>query len=193
MDLPVKEYIDLLEEIGITAETVDINSRRGGNTVGYGSSWKVYYRLAADPLIGVLLAHVTKSDTIVQQREKLDKEAMNFGVLGCHGYDVPSVFGPSIEVIDYLADETKAAALLVTHIEGMGPYKATTQFSSIGRIIAAKSPALRNKLCAAWDQLTRAAAEKAPRDLQVILADDGRIVTIDPEQMGPGISLKPIC
>lgn len=49
MDLPVKEYIALLEEIVITAETVDINSRRGGNTVGYGSSWKVYYRLAADP------------------------------------------------------------------------------------------------------------------------------------------------
>ena len=71
----------------------------------------------------------------------------NFGILRCHGYDVPNVLSPSIEVIDRLGDEMKAAALLVEHIQGSGPYKATTQSRSIGKIVANNDPDLSNKLC----------------------------------------------
>jgi len=184
----MRQIIDQISVEGIQAATVDVASRRGGDTVGHATKWKVYYQLSAEPGYGVLLAHENEDATLKEQRAKLDEEAGNFKRLRKAGFDVPDTAQHSIDVTDYLAGGVRAAALVVEHIAGPGPYKARTEVSAIRKIVGQDETRKALHLLA-WARLSKAAQAAAPMDLQVILADDGRIVTIDPEKVGPGYSL----
>lgn len=64
----------------------------------------------------------------------LEQEASNLARLRAAGYDVPES-SDVFRVADQLA-AVDAAALVVEHIEGLGPYKAITQVRSIRALIS---------------------------------------------------------
>lgn len=103
---------------------------------------------------------------------------------------MPTTADRSIEVVDRLSAGNPAAALVLEHVAGRGPYKARTQVHAIASIVRESEGNLKAHYLESWAKLTQAAAATVPMDLQVILADDGRIVTIDPEKVGPGVPLK---
>ncbi len=188
----VTDAMTLIQHTGVSEETVDRDTRRGGDTPGHGTKWKVYYRLASDPLLGVLLAHETEADTLDRQLARLNEEAGNYAALRDAGFVVPQCAAGAVATLDHLAGGTRAAALVVEHVDGRGPYKATTQFRSIARIVGGSPPDIEPLYRQAWSALQAAACERCPMDLQVLLADDGRIVTIDPERIGSGRVLPPL-
>lgn len=186
----MQDFIEQIRVEGAHEGTCDVSTRRGDDTPGHPSRWKTYYRSSMFPAFGVLLAHEDADASVDTMRRKLDEEAENYRRLRAEGYDLPVTAERSIEIIDNLAGGVRAAALVVEHIAGRGPYKARTEFRGIARIVMAQEPHLKQRFMAAWAKLKIAAARKAPQDLQVILADDGRIVTIDPEKVGPGVALN---
>ncbi|GAN83732.1 hypothetical protein F1645_13625 [Novacetimonas hansenii] len=101
------------------------------------------------------------------------------------GYDVPVTCNEGIKIQDHLRTPREAAAIIVEHISGAGPYKAKTEIGAIRKIVSQK-PALKNLYDAAWKKISGAAQKIIPMDLQVIVEYNGRIVTIDPEKIGGG-------
>lgn len=188
----ITDAMTLIQDSGVSEETVDRDTRRGSDTPGHGTKWKVYYRLAAGPRLGVLLAHETEADTLDRQIARLDEEAGNYATLRAAGFVVPHCATRAVATLDYLAGGVSAAALVVEHIAGHGPYKAGTQFRSIARIVGGSAAGLEPLYRQAWSALQMSARERCPMDLQVLLAHDGRIVTIDPERIGPGRILPPL-
>ncbi len=138
------------------------------------------------------MIHETNNDDACHQCKVLVEEAENFRKLGSSGYDVPNVADEIVVVTDHLhADgEKRAAALIVEHISGSGPYKPVTETHLISKAVENAKKGLQAEYYSSWDKLVTAVAKAAPMDLQVILSDDGRIMTIDPEKIGPGKQLK---
>lgn len=128
----MKQFIDELQSNGITANTVDVSSKKGD------SKWKIYYRSANYPKYGVLLSHEDSEHALTFLRQKLDTELANYKTLSSVGYDVPDTCEKSIEIEDHLDGSKKSAAIIVEHIEGRGPYKAKTGIISLRRYVSSK-------------------------------------------------------
>ncbi len=182
----------MLATEGISEITVDLESRRGGDTSGSETKWKVYYRLRSDPNCGVLLRHATQDIPLGQQIALLDAELRNYGILRDSGFDVPKTATSIFTVVDHLAGGAQAAALVVEHVDGVGPYKAFTAARSIGKVIRDRAMGTDATYRDAWQRLATATSRIAPMDMQVLITDDGRIVTIDVEAIGPGRILPPL-
>eukprot|EP00536_Pseudo-nitzschia_multiseries_P011942 jgi/Psemu1/30525/gm1.30525_g len=71
----------------------------------------------------------------------------------------------------------------------MGPYKAITQVRAIRALISHAPQDVGSRYRENWNRLRALSAVMAPRDHQVMLSEDGRIVTIDVEQVGSGRDL----
>ncbi|MFL0587506.1 hypothetical protein ACH0BU_12780 [Sphingomonas olei] len=186
----MQELLEQIQVEGVHDGIFDVATRRGADTPGHPSRWKTYYRSSTFPDLGVLLAHEDAETSIETLRARLDEEADNYRRLLDVGFDVPATAGRSVEVVDHLAGGRRAAALIVEHVAGSGPYKARTDVRRIARVVMEQEASLTKRFTEAWAGLRVAAARKAPQDLQVMLGDDGRIVTIDPEKVGPGVALN---
>ena len=172
---------------GVSEATVDLASRRGGDTEGHATRYKTYYRLASDAAYGVLLVRDGPDAPRQGPEEYLEQEASNLARLRAAGYDVPES-SVVFRVADQLA-AVDAAALVVEHIEGLGPYKAITQVRAIRALISHAPQDVGSRYRENWNRLRALSAVMAPRDHQVMLSEDGRIVTIDVEQVGSGRDL----
>ncbi|MFT8644557.1 hypothetical protein [Gluconacetobacter sp.] len=184
----MKDFIDELVSNGVREDIIDLSSKRGGDDHLYPSKWKTYYRSVNYPQYGVLLAYEDEDCCVDVLLQKLNNELRNYEELRSLGYDVPDTCDESIRIQDHLGTPREAAAIIVEHISGAGPYKAKTGIGSIRKIVSLK-PTLKNLYDAAWREISEAAKKKMPMDLQVIMEESGRIVTIDPEQIGNGGTL----
>ncbi|MBS1054918.1 hypothetical protein [Gluconobacter kondonii] len=184
----MKDFIDELVSNGIREDIIELSSKRGGDDPLHSSKWKIYYRSSNYPEYGVLLAYEDEDYSVDTLLEKLNNELRNYEALRVIGYDVPRTCDNSIRIQDHLKPPREAAAIIVEHISGAGPYKAKTGISSIKKIVSQKHD-LKNLYDEAWRKISEAAKKKMPMDLQVIVEENGRIVTIDPEQIGDGGTL----
>lgn len=187
-DLFMKKFIDELVSNGIREDLIELSSKRGGDDQRHPSKWKTYYRSINYPQYGVLLAYKDEDCSVDVLLQKLNNELRNYEELRSLGYDVPDTCDKSIRIQDHLGTPREAAAIIVEHISGLGPYKAKTEISSIRKIVS-QNATLKNFYDVAWRKISEAAKEKMPMDLQVIIEERGRIVTIDPEQIGNGGTL----
>lgn len=177
----VKTFEDQLREEGIATTTVDPASRAGGNHPHNGSKWKTYYRSCRLPQWGVLIAHADAEEALPTLANRLDQEAVNYRLLASAGYDTPASGAHAIKLFDHFNNQP-AAALVIEHIDGPGPFKARTEARRLMRAASHLDATACRAAEAAWDRLRAALASRAPIDLQVMLSKSGRIVIIDPEK-----------
>ncbi|MBB2156662.1 hypothetical protein HLH33_10125 [Gluconacetobacter diazotrophicus] len=182
------DFIVDLKTHGISEDTVCVHSRRGGDTPGYESKWKIYYRSKKYPHVGVLTTFESDTEICRDGDAKFRAEIENYTTLRGAGYDVPNIYGETIVIDDILNDEKSKAALIVEHIDGVGPFKPRTEVRTI--ILALRNKGFDKEIYIdAWGKLSTCASEIAPSDLQVMFTTDGRIVTIDPEHIGGPLDL----
>ncbi|OHD02806.1 MAG: hypothetical protein A2095_09260 [Sphingomonadales bacterium GWF1_63_6] len=177
----MQEFIDQLNSDGISSETVDPGTRKGGDDAASPSRWKTYYRSSCFPQWGVLIAFPENDEKVADVVGRLTEEAANYPLLKAAGHEVPSTAGQASETIDHLFGRI-GAALVTEHVDGFGPYKARTEAKRLMRIANGFSDAARARARSSWAQLQGATRERAPMDLQVMLSSTGRIVVIDPEK-----------
>lgn len=177
----LEAFAEQLRENGVTAKSVEQASKAGGDHEIRSSKWKTYYRSAAFPTSGVLLAYETEDASIADLLDRLTQESTNFDLLREAGHVVPIARPTASVVLDHLADGRPAAALVVEHIAGRGPFKGIYPKSFMGVVNAMGEPA-RSVARANWTRLQAAVGRRAPMDLQLMLEPEGRIVVIDCER-----------
>ena len=181
----MEEFLAQLGALGVTPQTVDPATRRGGDTPGYGSKWKTYYVSRDFPQWGVLLGYAEDGVSLDDRVAQLEEEVANYGLLSAAGHEVPRVAPTALILTDALSVRS-AAALVIEHIDGPGPYKASTQARTVMRIANERGGASALEAKASWAQLRTAVHRRVPMDLQVKMSASGRIVVIDPEKTRTG-------
>lgn len=177
----MQEFIEQLKSDGISSETIDPATRKGGDDAASPSRWKIYYRSRCFPEWGVLLAFPEDDETVTDVAGRLTEEAANYPLLKAAGHEVPLTAEQAFATIDHLSSRN-GAALVTEHVDGFGPYKARTDAKRLMRLANRFSDAERARARSSWAQLQGAIRKRAPMDLQVMLSTTGRIVVIDPEK-----------
>ena len=177
----MQEFIDQLNSGGISSETIDPGTRKGGDDADSPSRWKTYYRSSCFPEWGVLIAFPQDDENVADVVGRLTEEAANYTLLKVAGHEVPSTAKQAFVTVDHFSGR-KGAALVTEHVDGFGPYKARTEAKRLMRIANGFSDAARACAKSSWERLQQAIRERAPMDLQVMLSSTGRIVVIDPEK-----------
>lgn len=121
---------------------------------------------------------------------RLNEEVVNYAILKEMGIDVPECDTSAFAVTDNMGEPLGAAALIVEHIDGRGPYKAFTEYRILMTYANTFAGPTLSAVKEAWRSLKANVAIRCPRDLQVMVTGDGRIVTIDPEAIGDGKTLS---
>jgi hypothetical protein len=92
--------------------------------------------------------------------------------------------------VNTIAGGPKMCALLIEHIDSIGPYKVRTDFP---RILQAIQKNFGAEACSAlrdsYERLRETAKIKCPSDLQVLISRSEGFVVIDPELIGGRVDL----
>ncbi len=185
----VKDFVDQLLLDGIGERTIDLESRRGVGAANEfdQSSWKTYYRSSDFPAYGVL---ISKGNVHADPAHAFRSEIANYDKLRRAGFDVPATWNDVIDVRDAADGRCVMAAMVVEHIEGGAPRKVSpTRFKTVMMIGNEMTGTSLLNVKKSWSRLEAAAASMAPRDHQVIITPCGRLVTVDPEHIGNGVTL----
>jgi hypothetical protein len=167
--------IDFLNELlvkGITEETVMPDSIRGSLSEDsfHQTKWKTYYQSANHPRWGVLL--ISEPDRV----NELVSELANTRKLESHGFHVPKMGDEVHLIVNQLNGPNQVLAVIVEHVKGVGPFKATTSPKSVMRYISGLDEPARSSGRAAWISLRNLAKTVCPMDLQIMVASDGTII-----------------
>lgn len=175
--------IDGLKKDGITSCTVR------AETLNDSSKWKKYYRSKNFAEYGVLVAHSTETRGVDILTAALETEVENYETLRARGFNTPDVYGP-IALHDHLECK-RGLAIVVQHIDGVGPYKCNTEHRSIKKVVKSKlSNEAQAAAAEAWEQLRDACETLAVQDLQVMISWTGEMFVIDPEQISESAHFK---
>lgn len=173
----MQEFHEQLASQGLSAATVNIGSHKGAGSSSP-TKHKTYYQSQDFPALGVLI--MRESESVAVGLSKLAIEIDNYAKLAAAGFRVPELWSAQ-EYMDQITGQGPVAALIIEHIDGLGPWKAVTEYRSLMRRANALPETARNRAEADWIALQAACAKASPGDWQIMLRNDGSLFTIDPE------------
>lgn len=173
----MQEFHEQLASQGLSAATVNIGSRRGAGSRSP-TKHKTYYQSQDFPALGVLI--MRESASVAVGLSELAAEINNYAKLAAVGFRVPELWSAQ-QYVDQITGQGPVAALIIEHIDGPGPWKASTQYRSLMRRANALPETARDRAKADWIALQAACAKASPGDWQIMLRNDGALFTIDPE------------
>lgn len=173
----MQEFHEQLASRGLSADTVNIGSHEGAGS-GSPTKHKTYYQAQDFPALGVLI--MRESESVAVGLCKLAAEIANYAKLAAVGFRVPE-FWSAQEYVDEITGQGPVAGLVIEHIDGAGPWKASTQYRSLMRWANALPETARARAEADWVALQAACTNVSPGDWQIMVRNDGSLFTIDPE------------